>query len=127
MYCFLRFYNFEARSYDDRRNYRQGERRFGGRRFEKNELGQRLSMPDWKRKELINLRKDFYQENPSVTNRSEEEIAKFFTDNGVTVKGEDVPRPIHYFDEAGLPGKLNKSIKSTKSVQCLVASLFVLK
>jgi len=53
---------------------------------------------------LTEFSKNFYREDPRVTNRSEEEIREFREKNEMKVFGVNVPRPVTSFDEAGFPG-----------------------
>ncbi|XP_076292449.1 putative ATP-dependent RNA helicase DDX5 isoform X1 [Lasioglossum baleicum] len=57
----------------------------------------------WDIRSLEPLRKDFYVEHPSVRNRSKEEVCKFRENAEITVKGDDVPNPIQYFEEGNFP------------------------
>ncbi|XP_033335700.2 uncharacterized protein LOC117225946 isoform X1 [Megalopta genalis] len=57
----------------------------------------------WDIRSLEPLRKDFYVEHPSVRNRSKEEVSKFRENAEITVKGDDVPNPIQYFEEGNFP------------------------
>jgi ATP-dependent RNA helicase DDX5/DBP2 len=43
------------------------------------------------------------QEHKSVTDRSDDEVRKFRKDNQMSVKGDNIPRPVTTFDEAGFP------------------------
>jgi ATP-dependent RNA helicase DDX5/DBP2 len=54
---------------------------------------------------LTEFKKNFYVEDPRVSNRSENEIREFRDKNEMKVFGTNVPRPITSFDEAGFPGK----------------------
>ncbi|CAG9532447.1 unnamed protein product [Cercopithifilaria johnstoni] len=72
-----------------------------------------VEMPkvDYKHLNLPPIQKNLYEENSSVTNRSEKEIAEWFTHNEVTLKGEPSPRPIFEFSEAGFPPAIVEKLK----------------
>uniref|UniRef100_A0A8R1XUQ2 RNA helicase n=1 Tax=Onchocerca volvulus TaxID=6282 RepID=A0A8R1XUQ2_ONCVO len=65
--------------------------------------GNSLRPVDWSRENLRPFEKDFYQEHSAVTRREQVEIDKWFTDYQVTVEGNDLPRPVFDFKEAGFP------------------------
>lgn len=67
---------------------------------------------DWSKIDLIEFKKDFYQEHPNVANRSKEDVEKFCDDNGIRVFGTGVPKPITSFEEAGLPSYILKEIQA---------------
>lgn len=73
--------------------------------------GSRLQKPDWSRVRLAKFRKDFYYEHQDVTDRSDGEIQDFLERAEIMVEGEDVPRPVFEFKEAGLPSKLMQRIE----------------
>jgi ATP-dependent RNA helicase DDX5/DBP2 len=60
---------------------------------------------------LTEFKKNFYVEDPRVSNRSENEIREFRDKNEMKVFGTNVPRPITSFDEAGFPGYVLTEIK----------------
>ncbi|XP_029032685.1 uncharacterized protein LOC117604337 isoform X2 [Osmia lignaria lignaria] len=57
----------------------------------------------WDVRSLEPLRKDFYIEHPSVRNRSKEEVGQFRENAEITVKGDNIPNPIQYFEEGNFP------------------------
>ncbi|EJD74118.1 DEAD box polypeptide 17 [Loa loa] len=65
--------------------------------------GNSLRPIDWSRENLRPFEKNFYHEHSAVTRREQVEIDKWFTDNQVTVEGNDLPRPVFDFKEAGFP------------------------
>ncbi|KAL3982987.1 DEAD/DEAH box helicase family protein [Acanthocheilonema viteae] len=65
--------------------------------------GNSLRPIDWSRENLRPFEKNFYREHSNVTRREQVEIDKWFTDNQVTVEGNDLPRPVFDFKEAGFP------------------------
>ncbi|KAM3717293.1 ATP-dependent RNA helicase [Dirofilaria immitis] len=66
---------------------------------------------DYRHLNLPPIQKNLYKENPSVTNRSEEEITKWFTHNEITLKGKSFPRPIFEFSEAGFSPTVIEKLK----------------
>nr|XP_039261320.1 ATP-dependent RNA helicase dbp2-like [Styela clava] len=72
--------------------------------------GQNLKKPRWEMEKLKPFQKHFYTESPSVSNRSQVEIDRFYNEKGVTVVGENVKHPIFHFQEAGFPDYINTMI-----------------
>ena len=56
--------------------------------------------------------KSFYKEDPGVSDRSEYEVADFRKRKEITVQGNNVPRPVHTFDEAGFPKYVMEEVKA---------------
>ncbi|GKC55379.1 DEAD-box ATP-dependent RNA helicase 24, partial [Tanacetum coccineum] len=54
--------------------------------------------------------KDFYDEKPSVSGMSEQDVAEYRKSLAIRVSGLDVPRPIKTFAEAGFSVELMKAI-----------------
>ncbi|XP_015590834.1 ATP-dependent RNA helicase dbp2 isoform X2 [Cephus cinctus] len=73
--------------------------------------GGALRKLNWDIRSLEPLRKDFYVEHPAVRNRSPEEVSKFRQDAEITVKGDDVPNPIQYFEEGNFPSYVMEGIR----------------
>uniref|UniRef100_A0AAF5PIQ7 RNA helicase n=1 Tax=Wuchereria bancrofti TaxID=6293 RepID=A0AAF5PIQ7_WUCBA len=65
--------------------------------------GNSLRPIDWTRENLRPFEKNFYREHSAVIRREQVEIDRWFTDNQVTVEGNDLPRPVFDFKEAGFP------------------------
>ncbi|VIO87678.1 RNA-dependent helicase, putative [Brugia malayi] len=65
--------------------------------------GNSLRPIDWSRENLRPFEKNFYREHSAVMRREQVEIDRWFTDNQVTVEGNDLPRPVFDFKEAGFP------------------------
>ncbi|GER38485.1 ATP-dependent RNA helicase dbp2 [Striga asiatica] len=61
-----------------------------------------LPKPDFRG--LIEFRKNFYVENPSVRAMSEHEVMMYRARREITVEGHDVPKPVRMFHEANFPG-----------------------
>ncbi len=56
--------------------------------------------------------KSFYKEDPEVTARSEREVADFRKLKEITIQGNNVPRPVQTFDEAGFPKYVMDEVKA---------------
>lgn len=86
-------------------------------------LGANLHAVDWSAQGLPPFEKNFYQEAPSVTARSDADIAAYRQEKQMTIQGANVPRPIQTFDEAGFPEYITKELKkmgfdSPTPIQC---------
>lgn len=81
----------------------------GGDRM--NALGQGLKNVDWANTELTRFEKNFYSEDPRVTQRSEQEVQEFRAAKQMTIQGSGVPKPVATFDEAGYPDYIMTEIK----------------
>ncbi|KAJ8097457.1 P-loop containing nucleoside triphosphate hydrolase protein [Lipomyces tetrasporus] len=75
-------------------------------------LGASLKKQDWNLESLPRFEKNFYKEHPNVTAHSDRHIEQFRTDKKMTVKGNDVPRPVETFDEAGFPSYVLTEVKA---------------
>ncbi|VUZ39106.1 unnamed protein product [Hymenolepis diminuta] len=62
-----------------------------------------LSHIDWNREVLVKFKKNFYHECTAVKNRSPKEVEQFLEEANITVDGENVPKPVLTFEEAGFP------------------------
>ncbi|CAK9811810.1 Probable ATP-dependent RNA helicase DDX5 [Anthophora quadrimaculata] len=65
--------------------------------------GGALRKINWDVRSLEPLRKDFYIEHPTVRNRSKEEVCQFRENAEITIKGDNIPNPIQYFEEGNFP------------------------
>ena len=61
--------------------------------------------------DLVPFVKNFYQEAPSVSAKSPQEVAAYHQAKEITVKGRDVPKPISNFMEASLPHNIVATIQ----------------
>lgn len=89
-------------------NFNRGQR--GSFSREDRELGSSLQKQTWDISQLPKFEKNFYNEDERVSARSEEEIAQFRKENEMTIQGQDIPRPITSFDEAGFPDYVLKEV-----------------
>ncbi|KAK9460841.1 P-loop containing nucleoside triphosphate hydrolase protein [Lipomyces oligophaga] len=75
-------------------------------------LGNGLQKQDWDLESLPRFEKNFYHEHPDVTARSEREVQKFRDEKKMSVSGNDVPKPVETFDEAGFPAYVLSEVKA---------------
>nr|GMD77079.1 DEAD-box ATP-dependent RNA helicase 24 [Ipomoea batatas] len=54
--------------------------------------------------------KDFYEENPSISGMSEQEVIEYRNSLAIRVSGFDVPRPVKTFEDCGFSVELLKAI-----------------
>ncbi|PVU88705.1 hypothetical protein BB559_005444 [Furculomyces boomerangus] len=64
---------------------------------------QEMEIPSWDLSTLQNFEKNFYIEDPRVTQRSNYEIDEFKKLHKMTTAGTNIPKPVTRFDEAGFP------------------------
>ncbi|KAL2934956.1 DEAD-box ATP-dependent RNA helicase 24 [Bienertia sinuspersici] len=67
--------------------------------------------------------KDFYEEKPSISGMSEQDVADYRKNLSIRVSGFDVPRPVKTFDDCGFPPPLMSAIakqgyEKPTNVQC---------
>nr|GEY32720.1 DEAD-box ATP-dependent RNA helicase 20 [Tanacetum cinerariifolium] len=75
----------------------------GGRGSSKGDLDT-IALPKQDFGNLVPFEKNFYIESPSVRDMNDHEVAIYRDRREITVEGNDVPRPIRMFHEAGFPG-----------------------
>ncbi|CAH9132573.1 unnamed protein product [Cuscuta epithymum] len=61
--------------------------------------------------------KDFYEENPSISGMSEQEVAEYRNSLAIRVSGFDVPRPVKTFEECGFSAELLRAISKQAYVK----------
>ncbi|KAM0720449.1 hypothetical protein Q7P37_004585 [Cladosporium fusiforme] len=89
-----------------------GGRGGGGGGDRMGELGAGLQKQNWDLSSMPKFEKSFYKEDPAVTARSQADVDKFRADNAMTLAGNDIPRPVENFDEAGFPGYVMNEVKA---------------
>lgn len=96
---------------------RNGGDRFGGGSSNggfgaKKAIGENAKMvqPDWGTIELSAFKKDFYQPNPIVSQRSSLEIDAYRAEHSITIRGR-APNPIMNFDEVNMPDYVMNEIR----------------
>ncbi|KAI9082594.1 hypothetical protein K1719_035463 [Acacia pycnantha] len=67
--------------------------------------------------------KDFYEEKPSISGMSEQDVAEYRKSLAIRISGFDVPKPIKTFEDCGFPPQLMNAIKKQgyekpTSIQC---------
>lgn len=79
--------------------------------------GERLRKPRWDMERLQKVEKNFYKEAPTVVNRTQEEILAFYAESQITIRGRDVPKPIFFFEEAGMPEYVTHQVRRNNWVK----------
>lgn len=74
-------------------------------------LGSTLKRQNWDMSALTKFEKNFYQEDPAVTARSAREVEEYRKTHQMTIYGNNVPKPITGFLEAGFPDYILTEIK----------------
>ncbi|XP_065212087.1 uncharacterized protein LOC135839805 isoform X2 [Planococcus citri] len=72
--------------------------------------GSSLRAPKWDLSKLSSFQKNFYNPHPNVLSRSDEEIDSYRNEKEITLKGDNIPKPIRSFTEAGLPDFILKEL-----------------
>ncbi|PFH63268.1 hypothetical protein XA68_14920 [Ophiocordyceps unilateralis] len=75
-------------------------------------LGAGLQKQTWDLATLPKFEKSFYKESPEVTNRSPAEVEAFRRKHQMAIAGQDVPKPVETFDEAGFPRYVMDEVKA---------------
>ncbi|KAH8719700.1 ATP-dependent RNA helicase DBP2 [Beauveria bassiana] len=75
-------------------------------------LGSGLRKQEWDFSTLPKFEKDFYKVNSDVENRSDAEVQAFRTKHQMTIAGNNVPKPVETFDEAGFPRYVMDEVKA---------------
>ncbi|GAB7363137.1 hypothetical protein MBLNU230_g3425t1 [Neophaeotheca triangularis] len=76
------------------------------------ELGAGLKTQTWDLNTMPKFEKSFYKEDPAVSARSQADVNAFRTKHSISVQGQDVPKPVETFDEAGFPGYVMNEVKA---------------
>lgn len=85
---------------------------YGGGGDRMNNLGAGLKTQSWDLASMPKFEKHFYHEDPAISARSEEDVARFRKESQMTIQGRDVPRPVETFDEAGFPSYVMNEVKA---------------
>ncbi|XP_067136678.1 probable ATP-dependent RNA helicase DDX5 isoform X3 [Centruroides vittatus] len=101
-----------------RRNQNMNQSKYGSftrhNSLKNKQPGGKLTKPDWNLCTLRPFQKNFYRENPNVTKRSsffQVEVDAFRRTNDITVRGENIPKPLTTFDEGNFPEYVLRAIK----------------
>uniref|UniRef100_T1IXR6 RNA helicase n=1 Tax=Strigamia maritima TaxID=126957 RepID=T1IXR6_STRMM len=79
-------------------------------RFSDGFAGGGLTKVDWKSEKLTLFEKNFYTEHENVANRSQQEVNEFLKSHQITVKGDNIPKPITKFSEISFPDYVSEKI-----------------
>ncbi|KAG2182233.1 hypothetical protein INT43_007160, partial [Umbelopsis isabellina] len=82
----------------------------GGGGDKMSNLGNTLTAPKWDMNTLPKFEKNFYVEHPNVAARTEQETLDIRTKFDMKLFGENVPKPVTAFDEAGFPNYVLKEV-----------------
>jgi len=82
------------------------DKRKGGNKFEETKKIR------WDLSKLSPFQKNFYQENPTVSNRPDEQIKQFYRSKEITVTGRDVKKPVFTFTEPNFPKYMTDKLLS---------------
>ncbi|KAH0542186.1 ATP-dependent RNA helicase dbp2 [Glutinoglossum americanum] len=85
---------------------------YGGGGDKMSNLGAGLQKQHWDLSTLPKFEKSFYKEDPAVSSRSDREVATFRAEHAIAVQGNNVPKPVETFDEAGFPGYVMNEVKA---------------
>ncbi|KAL1478523.1 hypothetical protein MTO96_016208 [Rhipicephalus appendiculatus] len=89
-------------------------KRFNADLYRKSKVGWFLRQPNWKNIQLQPFEKNLYKEHPATASRSIAEVEAYRKANGVSVKGNDVPKPILAFDESNFPDFVLKGVEARR-------------
>ncbi|XP_955506.1 dead box RNA helicase, putative [Theileria annulata] len=102
---------FGPRQYYRYNTYRQTNRRFNNSRG----YDIPVSLIDWEKEELVEIKKDFYDLSYEADSRPGEEIEKILKSHDIIIEGEHpLPKPVTTFDEAVFNEPIQKIIKESK-------------
>jgi len=83
----------------------RGERKYGL-------TDSNLKKPKWDMRKLTPFQKDFYQETPAVTSRSEAQVQEYYASKDITVTGRDCKKPVLSFVEPNFPKYMTDKLLS---------------
>ncbi|KAK0413035.1 hypothetical protein QR680_006557 [Steinernema hermaphroditum] len=78
---------------------------------------------DWEKEQLTTVRKDFYEECAAVTARSDAEVEAWINKNEVTLDGDNIPRPVFQFREAGFPAPILQRLTQSYEIPTVIQSI----
>ncbi|XP_037288769.2 putative ATP-dependent RNA helicase DDX5 [Rhipicephalus microplus] len=96
---------------DGPRNVAKWRRHRASRQPRPSQLSSSLHLPPWHHIKLPPFEKNWYREHANTALRSDDEVDHFRKSNGITVKGDYVPKPIFRASEAILPDSVIKTIE----------------
>ncbi|KAM0749987.1 DEAD-domain-containing protein [Meredithblackwellia eburnea MCA 4105] len=74
-------------------------------------LGERLDAPRWNEVSLPPFEKNFYVEHPNVAAKTGGEVERARAEMAMTIRGNNVPKPVMSFDETSFPDYIMHEIK----------------
>lgn len=84
---------------------------YGGGGDRMNALGSNLKKVNWTDADMAKFEKNFYSEDPVVTQRSDSEVREYRSQKQMTLSGHGAPKPVTTFEEAGFPPYIMSEIK----------------
>ncbi|KAK3679337.1 ATP-dependent RNA helicase dbp2 [Recurvomyces mirabilis] len=75
-------------------------------------LGAGLKAQNYDINSLPKFEKSFYKEAPTVAARTPAEVDEFRRKHQISIQGQNVPKPVETFDEAGFPGYVMNEVKA---------------
>lgn len=105
----------QKRNYEDSNNsqqYQYKNDQFNTSKRQKNDFGSNLKTQTWDLLKLPKFEKNFYIENPAVSNLTEAQVFEFRKLHAITVSGPSIPKPIRTFEEASMPSYVLKEVLS---------------
>ncbi|EMR72758.1 putative atp-dependent rna helicase dbp-2 protein [Eutypa lata UCREL1] len=75
-------------------------------------LGAGLQKQSWDLGTMPKFEKSFYKEDDAVAARSQTEVDRFRRDHQISIHGQNVPKPVETFDEAGFPRYVMDEVKA---------------
>ncbi|XP_052069967.1 uncharacterized protein LOC127708849 [Mytilus californianus] len=108
----------KSRGGDFQRNFNSSfQNRYEDRGFQKGRFSNDYGRDNFasrkreqRKPEYKEFQKDFYKENESVHNRSNEEVKAFYEKHQITLSNTDL-RPLETFEEAGFPDIINRKLQ----------------
>ncbi|KAH7960494.1 hypothetical protein HPB49_020372 [Dermacentor silvarum] len=91
-----------------------GEAQNGTYAYRNSQVGWFLRKPDWKNMQLQPFEKNLYEEHPATTSRSMAKVNAYRKVNGISVKGNNMPKPILALEESNFPDFIVKSIEASR-------------
>ena len=100
-------------SYNDRyRNLDGGYgNTYGSSNNRKDDFASGLPTQSWENTQLVPFEKNFYREAPSVSVLTPSEVSEIRKSMGMTVSGENIPKPVRSFSEACMPPSVLREIE----------------
>jgi ATP-dependent RNA helicase DDX5/DBP2 len=75
-------------------------------------LGAGLKNQSWDLNTMPKFEKAFYKEDPAVAERSSADVDAWRATNQITLQGNNIPKPVETFDEAGFPPYVINEVKA---------------